>query len=519
MAPGLALAMICLSATTGCGLVGDDDSDASGTPRAGGSAVFLLPGEPRGLDPFSASYPNVADGNRMSALYDVLVWTEPATGTVHPKLAESLTSDAQYTNWTLTLRAGLRFSDGSVLDAAAVKATWDAHRDPTVNSLVGGVLRDVRLILLSDLQLRIELPSANANFDHMVARNLAFVAPTKFVSTPEGRAALKRTPIGAGPFKLTAWEPGKDLRMVRNENYWQKGLPHLDELVFRVDRNIAAAPESIAKSRADITVTTDPTVLGDARDKDLTVDETLLNGGLMIAFNLRKPPFDNADARRAIALALSGEELNRRFYKGLGVQARGIFNASSPLANVNLAAVENKPPQAGELFAKLTSNGQKPFVFHYLVPDSPKSRDIAEYIRRTLAGYPGVTMIVDVVDIASLVTRTSAKHDFEATVFQLWADDVEPSMHQFLITGGINNITGYSNSAVDKALGEGRLSPDPKVRRDAYTRVQTALNRDMPFWVYLEASAAAVHSRHITGVEPFNDGLVHFDRITRNTAD
>lgn len=282
--------MVCLTATAGCGLLGDEDSDESGKPQAGGSAVFLLPGEPRGLDPFSASYANVADGNRMSALYDVLVWTEPATGTVHPKLAESLTSDAQLTNWTLTLRPGVRFSDGSVLDAAAVKATWDAHRDPTVNSLVGGVLRDVKLIQVSALQLRIELPSANANFDHMIARNLAFVAPAKLVATPEGRAALKRAPIGAGPFKLAAWEPGKDLRMVRNETYWQKGLPHLDEVVFRVDRNIAAAPGSIAEGKADITVTTDPTVLGDARDKDLTVDATLLNGGLMIAFNLRKPP-------------------------------------------------------------------------------------------------------------------------------------------------------------------------------------------------------------------------------------
>ncbi|MFI1378511.1 ABC transporter substrate-binding protein [Embleya sp. NPDC020886] len=511
----LALAAATVLATAGCGLDSSDSGGASGEPEHGGSVTILMPGEERGLDPFTASYSSVADSNRLSALYDVLVWTDPTTGGVRPKLAESLVSDQSARIWTLTLRPDVHFSDGSLLDAGTVRANWDAHRDPTVRSLVGGPLRGVTLTEQGPLQLRIELPSSNANFDHTIARNLSFVAPRRLVATPEGRFELKHAPVGAGPFKVKSWEPGKEVRLERNPQYWQRNRPYLDEVVFRVDKDVEGGNKAIQAKRADLTLTTDPQSIAQARADGLVAEDARLNGGLMVAFNVRKGPFQDPNARRATALALSSTEISRRFYGGRGESARGIFDSTSPLANVNLAAPENRPDEARALFAQVTNNGKKPFVFRYLVPDSAKMRATADYIRQTLEGYPGVTVIVEVTDMASLVTRL-AGNDFDATVCQLWADDVEPTIYQFLYSkAGLSNITGYANDVVDTALEDGRRSTDAGSRRDAYTRLQNQVNRDLPFWVYSSAVIGAVHRTDLVGIQLYNDGLIHFDAIGR----
>lgn len=502
-------------ATAGCGLGSSDSEGSSTEPSHGGSVTVLMPGEERGLDPFTASYSSVADSNRLSALYDVLVWTDPTTGGVRPKLAESLVSDQSARVWTLTLRPDLRFTDDSPLDAATVKANWEAHRNPEVRSLVGGPLRGVVLTEIAPLKLRIELASSNANFDHTVARNLSFIAPKRLVSTAEGRFELKHAPVGAGPFKLKSWEPGKEIRLERNPRYWQPKRPYLDEVVFRVNKEVRDANKSISAKRADLTLTTDPQNLAQARADGLVAEDSRLNGGLMVAFNLRKPPFQDPSARRAVVLALSSTEINNRFYGGRGNPARGIFEPTSPLANVNLSAPENRPEEARQLFAKLTNNGKKTFVFRYLVPDNAKMRDTAEYIRQTLETYPAVSVIIEVTDMASLVTRLAGS-DFDATVCQLWADDVEPTIYQFLNgKAGLSNITGYANDVVDAALEDGRRFTDANQRRDAYTRLQNQVNRDLPYWVYAEAIIAAVHGPDLIGIQLFNDGLIHFDAIGR----
>ncbi|WP_439676709.1 ABC transporter substrate-binding protein [Embleya sp. MST-111070] len=511
----LALAAATALAAAGCGLGSSDSKGSSDEPPHGGSVTILMPGEERGLDPFTASYSSIADSNRLSALYDVLVWTDPTTGGVRPKLAESLVSDQTSRIWTLTLRPDVRFTDGSLLDAGTVKANWEAHRDPSVRSLVGGPLQKVQLTEVSALQLKIELPSPNANFDHTVARNLSFVAPRRLAATPEGRFELKHAPVGAGPFKLKSWEPGRELRLERNPQYWQHDRPYLDEVVFRVDKDAESGNKTIRAKRADLTLSTDPQSIAQARADGLVVEDARLNGGLMVAFNVRKGPFQDPNARRAVALALSSTEINRRFYGGRDDSARGIFDASSPLANVNLAAPENRPEEARALFAQITANGKKSFVFRYLVPDAGKMRDTAEYIRQTLEGYPGVTVIVEVTDMASLVTRL-AGNDFDATVCQLWADDVEPTIYQFLYSkAGLSNITGYANDVVDAALEDGRRSTDAASRRDAYTRLQNQVNRDLPFWVYSSAVIGAVHRSDVVGIQLYNDGLIHFDAIGR----
>lgn len=501
----------------GCGGGDDVAPSAVGTPKAGGSLTMSLPGDSTSLDPFATSYINVADGSRLTALYDTLVYTDPTTGSIRPNIAESLTiSGAKSDTWRLKIHPNVKFSDGTAYDAAAVKFNWDRHQDMTVRSYQMASAMILKSTTVVDpLTLDIKLKTENANFDHLVARTLTFIAsPAAIKASPKG---IGDKPVGAGPFKLERWERGVKQTYVRNPDYWQKdkGLPYLDALTINVNTDVLQSINLVESKKVDLTVAVDPLAVAHAEEKKLGTLRINLNGGQMVNFN-NKGPFANIKARRAVALALDGAEINEKFYDNEGTPAKGIFSAASPIANIQLAAGENDKARAKELFAEITSNGTKPFKFTYWVPQAPSSQKVAEFMASVLNGYPGVHMEVKVVDIATYVTtirRGSAGWD--AALNQAWIDDPEPGIYDMLHSASLTNSSSYSSRVVDEALEEARRTTDPTKRRDAYTRVQLQVNKDMPFWVYQEAVTAAVYRSGVTGVQLVNDGLIMWDRIGR----
>ena len=502
----------------GCG--GDDDvaPSAVGTPKQGGSLTMSLPGDSTSLDPFATSYVNVADGSRMSALYDTLVYTDPTTGSVRPNIAESLTiSGAKSDTWRLKLQPNVKFSDGTSYDAEAVKFNWDRHQDMSVRSFQMASAMILKSTTVVDpLTLDIKLKTENANFDHLVARTLTFIAsPTAIKASPKG---IGDKPVGAGPFKLERWERGVKQTYVRNPDYWQKdkGLPHLDTLTMTVNTDVIQSINAVENKKTDLTVAVDPLAVARAEDKKLGALRISLNGGQMIMFNNTTGPFRDVKARRAMAFALDGVQINDKFFEGEGTPAKGIFSASSPVANIQLAAGENDKARAKQLFAEATENGAKPLKFTYWVPQAPASIKVAEFMASVVNEYPGVKMEVKVVDIATYVTTVrGGNRTWDAALNQQWIDDPEPGIYDFLHTGSLTNNSGYSSPIVDEALEEARLTTDPTKRRDAYTRVQLQVNKDLPFWVYQEAVTAAVYRSGVTGVQLINDGIIMWDRIGR----
>lgn len=519
MAAVFALVAACSQSSTGT------SPDPNGTPRVGGNMEMLLPGDARGLDPYSASANNVSDGSRLSALYDVLVWSDPSTGTVRPQMAESLVAEKDPSIWTLTLRPGITFTDGVDLDAEAVKLAWEAHLRPSLRSLGGTAIRGVKLSVQDKLRLRIELPTPNANFDRMVSRMLNFIPSPKTLVNDETVAASSKAPVGAGPFKMREWVPKAHMTFDRNPNYWQKGRPYLDSVTFKVNQDTPSGARLVDEGAAELTVSTDAVLIGDARKRGLGVGEIPLNGGLMVAFNVRPAAADkkaparalnNADLRRALVLSLSTTDIDQRFYQSAGAPAKGIFDSSSPLANIQLASPENEPAEATRLFMKETQNGAKPIELSFVVPDSPKARMIAEFIKGRVEQLSNgsVKLNIAALDIPTFIKTTSLEQNFDIATFQLWADDPEPVLYQFLHSqGGLSNLTGYNNPQVDAALDAARRQTDTGLRSEAYVRVQVQLNQDLPFFVYQEAVAAYVADPKVTGLQLFNDGILLFDRI------
>ena len=132
---------------------GSSDDGEAVTPTPGGSATFLVFSEITSFDPIQMTGAGSADGNRALAVYDQLLRLDNATGEIAPHIAESFEPNEDYSVWTLKIRPGVLFSDGTPYDAAAVKFNWEYMRDTEGSRSAASTANMVELNVIDDLTL------------------------------------------------------------------------------------------------------------------------------------------------------------------------------------------------------------------------------------------------------------------------------------------------------------------------------------------------------------------------------
>src|SRR5262249_43911279 len=198
--------------------------------------VVGMEAEPPGLDPGQALGLHTL---RVTAeIFETLVGTAPDSTGVVPALGASWPTSADGLVWTFRLRRGVRFHDGTPLDANAVKFTFDRIIDPAHPhaksgkwTFVAGYLSSVKSVEVLDpqtVQLQLKYPTASL-LALLALPNCAIVSPTAFAKAP---AEFDAKPVGSGRYKVESWERGSRLVLRRNEDYWgTKGKPQT--LVYR----------------------------------------------------------------------------------------------------------------------------------------------------------------------------------------------------------------------------------------------------------------------------------------------
>ncbi|MGA4539704.1 ABC transporter substrate-binding protein [Uniformispora flossi] len=515
-----AAAVVLALAATACG-GGSGKSSGGKSPAAavpvvqGGKAVIPLPVESRGLDPFTASYTATADGSRMTALYDLLVYLDPKTGQVKPKIAESLSPDADGKVWTLKLRPNVKFSDGTPYDAAAVKANWDAHGDPAMKSLRRALVVGVTTEVVNPLEMRITLPVANRSFDRTVAFGLCFIAsPTAFKADPAG---FSTKPVGAGPFTLKEWVRGDHQTMVRNPTYWQAGLPKLDEVTFKSIADNQQIFNAMSSNQADISVLSDGAAKADADKRGLNSDSYFVDGGQFFMFNLRRAPFDDPRARKAVAMAIDQDAMMKTLFNGEVTAGRGILRDNSALLE---PGVQQQPSynqaEAQRLFDELAAEG-KPVKFTFLTQAHATARKTAEYMQSRLNQYRNVHMEIEAVEIGAYITKGLVNRDFQAQNYGGWQADPDPSYDTMFRSNSASNYAGYNSPAADAALDAARAAATPEQRRAAYTNLVRAIGNDLPLWVWQAATTTAVFRTNIGGIQLVNEGQLIMEQVGKTS--
>ena len=290
-----------------------------------GSLVYLRGNDSTKLDPG-----DVTDGESskvVEQIFDQLIRFKSGTVEVEPSLATAWSHSEDRKTWVFTIREGVTFHDGTKLDGAAVANAFERQRDPEhphhfddgVWSYWQNLFGFIEKVEVGsnpmEVVFRCKEPAPPFFIPMLAAFNTSIPSPAAL--TKYGKK-FRRNPVGTGPFKFVSWKSGEEIKLERNDDYWD-GAPTLKTVFFRVSDNpTIRSTRLMAGEQADLIDNLDPQTVPDL---DAHADVSLvrapgINVGYL-AMNTQKPPFDDPRVREAVALALSKPRIVKFAYQGL----------------------------------------------------------------------------------------------------------------------------------------------------------------------------------------------------------
>jgi peptide/nickel transport system permease protein/peptide/nickel transport system substrate-binding protein len=289
------------------------------TPKKGGVLKIAAPFNPSSLDPLTGGAGS--DHMILYPLFDTLVDFEPGTLAPKPGLATSWEFTDPKT-LVLNLREGVRFHDGEPFDAAAVKAHLERAKSDPRSSVKGDIasLDSVEVLAPNKVALKLSRPDT--------ALPLILADRAGMVSSPKAAAKGRqydREPVGTGPFRFEKWNDNDVVVLVRNPDYWNKDLPHLDGITFRVITDLNTGLRSVIAGENHFAYRLNPQqkVVADRTGAGkVVVSSTPTIADYHLVFNYKREPLNDVRVRKAINYAIDREAFNKAALLGLGVPAQ-----------------------------------------------------------------------------------------------------------------------------------------------------------------------------------------------------
>jgi peptide/nickel transport system substrate-binding protein len=486
-----------------CGGGGKKSSDSSsgsgskpsGPPVAGGRLIMATEAEVDGFDPTKNRF-DITGLTYAETVYDPLA-TFGKDQKVHPYLAESITPNADYTTWTIKVRSGVQFHNGDPLNADAVKANLDGHRKSPLTSPAIANITSVDKV--DDLTVAVKTKTPWVAFPVYLTGQIGYVASPKTLADPAG----SRNPIGTGPFKFKEWVPGNHFIATKNPNYWQKGLPYLDEIEFRPIVEVQSRASSLKAGTIDLLHTTDPDTIVDFRkDSKVNIVDDAKSVGeheeTFFMLNTAKPPLDDVRVRRALAYATDRKKVIDTVYAGILPDATGPFDKNSPYysdsgyPNFDLQKAKDLIAQYEKDKGKIanfelgTTNSAKNLQATQLVQDMWKQAGINTTIKQVEQSQYILNALIG--NFAAYQWRQFGEPDPDGDVVW-WSSLTAAPVGQLSL-----NFARNKDPLVDQALLKGRTSPADSDRKAAYQAIAKQFAEDVPY-VWIGTTVWAVASK------------------------
>ena len=455
--------------------------------------------EPFGLDP-AAVAGDLTGISSIIAIYDQLIdtpWGKPP----RPGLAESFTESPDRLSWTLRVRSGVKFHDGTDLTADAVKFNLDRHRKSRFTGQAISVIRSVDVV--DPMTVRLSLDKPFSGLPNLLGGNIGIMLSPKAIQEKADVLNRQPTDAGTGPYILKEWLPGDRIIVVRNPDYWGTPKPRLDQITFKTIIDEQTRLAALEAGDVQSIVTLSPgTVRRAVGDGFVAVDPPPA-GSLAIFCNNAKPPFDDIRMRRAAALALDTKAIGAALGEEAAVkQGFGLWPTDNPwyspageapgFDRVAARALVNDYIRTSGLDASFT-------ILYLNVGGSTSDR------LRLLTKYWGDAGIAvktaDLADVNQLLLALTTGQ-FEAVGGGVALDkDPDTTAYAVLRSTSPANFARYKSAEMDSALDDGRSASDPAARKAAYARVQEIFRRDVPFLVGSSGTVHILSAKNVCGVD------------------
>ena len=287
------------------------------TPKSGGKLRLGLadPATTDVLDP-ATFISNHTQIGMFGAVQNNLTEVAP-NGDIIPELAESFEASPDAKVWTFKLRKDVEFHNGKTLDSEDVVTSINHHRGEDSKSAAKPLLEEVVDVRKDGKHtVVVELSGGNADFPFVVNDYHITIVPAK-----DGKANWQGG-VGTGGYVLDEFDPGVRMTMKRNPNYWKEGRAHFDELELLAVADVTARQNALVTDELDAMNRVDrKTAHLLTRQSGVKVEENTGNQHYTIPMNTTVAPFDNADVRLALKLAIDREALVQTILRGHGLVA------------------------------------------------------------------------------------------------------------------------------------------------------------------------------------------------------
>ncbi len=462
--------------------------------------------------------PNPTGQRLMMAVFNNLVMFDPqvkqnSLASIVPDLATGWSWNEDGTELTLPLRPGVRWHDGKPFTAKDVQCTWDLLLEKSTDRLRGNPIKAWyrnldRVTTNGDFEVAFHLKRPQPAFPMLLADGFSVIYPCHVTA-----AQMRQHPIGTGPFKFVEFKPNEHVKVTRNPDYWKPGRPYLDGIEYTIIRNLSTAVLALVAGKFDLSwpYSLSVPLVRDVKSQapQALCEMTAGSANRHLLVNRDKPPFDNPELRRAMALSL-----DRKAFIDIISEGQG-----------DIGGVLQPPP--GGLW------GMPPDMLKELPgydPDVPKNRAQARRIMerlgygpdkrlkikvstRDLPAYrdPAVILIdqlkevyidgeLETIDTTVYFPKILRK-DFSISLnLQTSGPDPDRTLELFYACGASLNWDGYCSPEVDRMIEQQSIETEEGRRKQLLWTIERRLAED-------GARPIIFYSRGGTCWQPYVKGL------------
>ena len=516
-------------------------AQSSGQPAVGGELRLLLAKEPDSFNPIL--HATVYGAEIVSQLYATLFEFnekyEP-----RPNVAESWTISDDQLTLSIKLREGIRFTDGTDLDAEDVAFTLEAIMDPAYTGPRAASLADVESVEVVDkynLKVHLRRPSAPLliNLNHGILSKEAFEGVA--IADMDKAPASMEEPVGAGPYKLKEYVRGQYVILERNPDWFRSaefgGAPFIERIIYRIIPDSQTALAALQSGEID-RLTPEPAdvaLLEQQFADKLTAYRWERNGFGYMTLNTARPPLDDKRVRQALTLGLDREAIISGVLEGRGTIPPGpipplswAYDDSVQVSGRDVARARQLLEEAGFVLNESTGiyerDGQPLKLTFFAAAGATTPETIASIARASWKEI-GVDLEVQMVEFNAMMDNYVRPGNFDIT-FGSFTMGLDPDTLYYLFhssagtpdeTGKVNgfNLARFRNDRVDELLEKARTEFDQAERKAYYAEVQQIIADEAPvIMVYTNVYTDFVNKR-VKGVVNFPGAGASSDFIYR----